>query len=146
MVQLKGFLPFAFMSTVSAHFLLKYPNTAGFDDDNEGVNPCGGFPVTYINASDFHVDGDSIALVSIHPTAVYLMRATLDQTAFGNYTNLLPTVQQNGLGAFCETGLTVNSSWAGQKGVIQIVQDATDGLLYQVSAYNNPSLPVSQNS
>lgn len=134
MVQVMRFASLALISTASAHFLLPYPNSAGFDDDNEGIAPCGGFAVTYDNATDFHVDGDSIALVSTHPTADWLIRATLDQTAFSGYQNLLLSFVQTGLGAFCETGVKVNSSWAGQKGVIQVVQDATDGFLYQVSA------------
>lgn len=120
------------LSISTAHFLLNYPPTVGFSDDNEGIAPCGGFAISYDNATDFHVDGDAIAVTSTHPTAVWLFRATLSQTAAGNYTNLIPSVQQNALGAFCETGLKVNSSWAGQKGVIQVIQDATDGLLYQV--------------
>lgn len=45
----------------------------------------------------------------------------------------MPAVQQTALGDFCESGLKVPSTWAGSKGVIGIVQDAADGLLYQVS-------------
>ena len=65
--------------------------------------------------------------------STWLFRATLDQTATkGNWTSLLPTVSQTGLGDYCERDVVVPSSWAGQKGVIGIVQDAPDGILYQV--------------
>jgi hypothetical protein len=44
----------------------------------------------------------------------------------------LPAVQQTGLNDFCEPALQIPESFAGSKGVIGIVQDAPDGILYQV--------------
>jgi hypothetical protein len=44
----------------------------------------------------------------------------------------MPAVQQTGLGAFCEPDVSIPASWAGSKGVIGVVQDAPDGILYQV--------------
>ena len=124
------------VSQSSAHFYLNYPPTIGFDDDLESEAPCGSFTVDFSkdNVTNFHVGGDNIALTSIHPMATWLFRATLDQTATkGNWTTLLPPVSQAGLGDYCERDVTVPSTWAGQKGVIGIVQDAPDGILYQVS-------------
>ena len=120
------------LSQVSAHFILQYPKSLGFDDDKEGDAPCGGFDVTTNNASDFHVDGDAVALTSTHPQANWLFRATLDKTAAGNWTDLLPAVSESGLGAFCEPALTVPSSWAGSSGIVQVIQHGDDGELYQV--------------
>ena len=121
----------------STHFLLNYPNSLGFDDDKEGTPPCGSFDVTFDNASDFHVDGDAVALTSTHPKADWLFRATLDKTANGNnWTNLLPDVSESGLGQFCEPSLTVPADWAGQSGVVQIIQHGDDGELYQVGGYS----------
>jgi len=123
-----------FISQSTAHFLLNYPPTIGFDDDLEGTPPCGGFTVNFStdNVTDFHVAGDSLAMSSIHPQATWLFRATLDITASGNWTNLREPIVQIGLGDFCEQDVTVPASWAGSKGVVQIVQDAPDGILYQV--------------
>ena len=120
-----------------AHFLLHSPPTIGFDDSLEANPPCGSFTVDFSkdNVTDFHVGGDFVALTSIHPMATWLFRATLDQTASGNWTDLLPAVVQTGLGDYCETGIKVPSTWAGSKGVIGIVQDAPDGILYQVSPF-----------
>lgn len=64
----------------------------------------------------------------------WLFRATLDQTASGNWTNLVPAIQQTGLNSFCEPALQVPASFAGSKGVIGIAADSPDGILYQVSA------------
>lgn len=118
----------------TAHFLLQYPPTIGFDDTLEATAPCGSFTVDFSkdNVTNFHVAGDAIAVTSIHPQATWLFRATLDQNATSNWTALLADVTQTGLGDFCEPAVTVPSSWAGQKGVIGVVQDAPDGILYQV--------------
>ena len=135
MARLAVCLALLLVGQSTAHFLLHYPPTIGFDDDLESTPPCGSFTVDFSkdNVTDFHVNGDAIAVTSIHPAATWLFRATLDQTASGNWTSLLPAVQQTGLGNYCETGVKVPSTWAGSKGVIGIVQDAPDGILYQVS-------------
>ena len=122
-----------FVSQASAHFILNYPNSLGFDDDKEGTAPCGGFDVTFNNASDFHVDGDAVAVTSTHPQADWLFRATLDKTASGNWTNMLPVVSESGLGQYCEPSLITPGDWAGSQGIVQVVQHGPDGLLYQVS-------------
>jgi len=138
MVQISSlFALVAASQLVQSHFLLNYPSTVGFDDDNEGIAPCGGFTVDFTgNVTNFAVGGDTIALTSTHPAAQWLFRATLDKTAAGNWTSLLPVISQVDLGAFCETGVKVPSEWAGSQGVIQIVQDAVDGFLYQCAAVN----------
>lgn len=122
------------LAQVDGHFTLQYPTTLGFDDSSEGTGPCGGFDPSFTKTQDFHIGGDVIAVTSTHPQADWKFRATLDKTAQGNWTNIIPEVSQSGLGAFCEQGLTLPSSFAGQQGIIQIIQDATDGALYQVSA------------
>ncbi|TGO17870.1 hypothetical protein BTUL_0014g00650 [Botrytis tulipae] len=121
------------VSQCSAHFLLNYPLSYGFDDDTEGTAPCGGFNVGFDhNITAFHVDGDSIAMTSTHPTTTWLFRAMLgNDTAAANWTNLIPSVQQTGLGAFCEPTVTVPSTFAGSMGVVNVVADGPDGLLYQ---------------
>lgn len=123
-----------FLGQSTAHFLLNYPPTIGFDDSLEATPPCGSFTVDFStdNVTDFHVGGDSLAMTSIHPKATWLFRATLDQTAMGNWTDLLPAIVQIGLGDYCERDVMVPTSFAGSKGVIQVVQDAPDGILYQV--------------
>jgi hypothetical protein len=128
-----------FAATARAHFLLNYPATVGFDDDLEGTAPCGGFSPDFStdNVTDFYVDGDNIATNLLHAQGVWLYRATLDQTAeANNWTQLFPETLQTGLGKFCEPAIAVPASWAGQKGVISVVVDAPDGLLYQCAAVN----------
>ncbi|KAL9074327.1 MAG: hypothetical protein Q9161_002313 [Pseudevernia consocians] len=135
---LAAYLAVVLAGQATAHFYLNSPPTIGFDDSLEATPPCGSFTVDFSkdNVTDFHVGGDFVAMTSIHPMATWLFRATLDQTASGNWTDLLPAVVQTGLGDYCETGITVPATWAGSKGVIGIVQDAPDGILYQCSTVN----------
>ncbi|KAH8790262.1 hypothetical protein BGZ57DRAFT_754022 [Hyaloscypha finlandica] len=128
----------ALIGQAAGHFVLNYPPSVGFDDSLEGNAPCGGFSVDFSkdNITDFHVGGDVLALQSFHPQVTWLFRATLDQTASGNWTNLLPAVQQTGLNSFCEPAVQVPASFAGSKGVIGIAADSPDGILYQCAAVN----------
>jgi hypothetical protein len=123
-------------SQSSAHYLLNYPPTIGFDDAAETTGPCGSFTIDFStdNFTNFYVDGSEIAVTSIHPQANWLFRATLgsDQNT-NNWTQLMPIIQQTGIGNFCEPAVPVPASWAGQKGILSVVQSAPDGILYQVS-------------
>jgi len=122
-------------SLSSAHFLLNYPPTIGFDDSLEGDSPCGSFTVDFSqdNVTDFYVGGSEIAVTSIHPQAYWLFRATLGTNQnTTSWTQLIPIVEQTGLGDYCEKSIAVPASWAGQQGIISVVQDAPDGILYQV--------------
>ncbi|KAH8898399.1 hypothetical protein GQ53DRAFT_742459 [Thozetella sp. PMI_491] len=127
-----------FLSGIAnAHFNLNAPPTIGFDEDSEGTAPCGGFTPDFSKTlTDFHVGGEPIGTLLGHPQGNWLYRATLDQKASGNWTQLFPIVMQSGLGLFCETSVTAPSSWVGQKGVVSVVVDAPDGLLYQCAIVN----------
>jgi hypothetical protein len=125
-----------FVSQSASHFLLNLPPTIGFDDDLEATAPCGSFSVDFTkdNLTDFHVGGDAIGVTSVHPQDTWLFRATLDQNVTSGFTILRQAIQQTGLGKFCDPAVTVPASFAGQKGVIQVIADAPDGILYQVRA------------
>ncbi|KAG8414620.1 hypothetical protein J3459_014209 [Metarhizium acridum] len=118
----------------SAHFLLNYPKSIGFDDSGESSAPCGGFtPDLSKDLVDFHVGGDAISVKLTHPQGNWLFRVTTDEKAESGWEQIFPIVQQTGLGDFCEPQVTVPSKYAGKKGVLSVVSSATDGLLYQVS-------------
>ncbi|KAF5718581.1 gpi anchored protein [Fusarium mundagurra] len=121
-----------------AHFELKHPKSIGFKDDNEGESPCGGFTpdLSKDDLVDFHVGGESIALLSTHQQGNWLFRVTLNEKADGDWEQVFPIVQQSGLGAFCEPEVTVPEKYAGKKGWVNVVNNAVDGLLYQCIAAN----------
>jgi hypothetical protein len=123
------------LSGAQAHFLLNSPPPLGpFIDDDEGNAPCGGYTPDFTaqTISNFSVGGDSIATQSTHPQTHFLYRITTDQTAAGNWSQIYPIFQQSGLGSFCASQVTVPESYVGQSGVLSVVADGPDGLLYQV--------------
>lgn len=120
----------------AAHFTLDTPTPVGpFNEDTEGTAPCGGvsIDVSKDNATDFHVGGEAIALFLGHPQGNWLFRATLDQTASSNWSQIYPIFTQTGQGDYCQPAVAAPSSFAGQKGILGIAMDGPDGILYQVS-------------
>lgn len=130
------------LTGVRAHFTLNYPTTIGFDEDKEDTGPCGSYTPDFSTdtVDDFYVGGDNVAVNLLHSQGNWLFRATLDTSVTTNdgdtWTQLFPIVQQSGLGKFCEPAIAVPESWAGQQGVVGVVVDAPDGLLYQCAAVN----------
>jgi hypothetical protein len=120
-----------------AHFELVQPTSLEGDKMNENLEgnaPCGGgvADLSQNTATDFHVDGDAVAVELGHPQANWLIRATLDSRAAGNWTQLFPIVSQSGRGDFCQPAVTAPKEWVGKKGIISVACDAPDGLLFQV--------------
>jgi hypothetical protein len=132
--KLLSILSLAMAIPASAHFLVNLPPPLGSNIDNEDVAPCGGFtPSSSDNITNFHVGGDAIGITTLHAQSfiVYmgLLGTSLSQA---NWTSLVPTIEQYGLNSFCEPSIPVPASWAGSSGLLQIVQDAEDGVHYQV--------------
>ncbi|KFY72148.1 hypothetical protein V499_07698 [Pseudogymnoascus sp. VKM F-103] len=124
------------VAQVNGHFNLNYPTTLGFNDDTEGTGPCGGFEPSLVKTTDFHIGGDFIAVKTTHPKSNWYFRATTNATAGGGWVNILPEIEQTGLGAYCEQNLKLPDSFAGQKGFVQAVQHAADGDLFQCAPVN----------
>ena len=127
----------------SAHFILQYPSSLGFNDETQGEEPCGGFAVSFNGSHDsVQVGGFPVSMLSTHPSADWLFRASLDKQAPFNWTNFLPVVSETGLGQFCLPNLKAPSDFIGESGLIQVIADSPDGILYQVSQLrtHHPSL------
>lgn len=138
MAPLTSLLAAAFLATtVSAHFELLYPPTIGLQYNSQGSGPCGGITPDFTkDVTDFHVGGDIIALNNGHPQGAWLFRGTVDQTAGGNWTQLFPLTQQDGIGRYCAQQVTAPESFVGKKGVISVVCSAEDGMLFQCATVN----------
>ncbi|GAB1319841.1 Copper acquisition factor BIM1-like domain-containing protein [Madurella fahalii] len=130
-----------FLSAANAHFELVRPPPLEGDTMNDALQvnaPCGGSlpDLSQDITSNFNVNGDSVAVILGHAQATWLIRATLDSGAAGNWTQLFPIVTQSGRGEFCEPAVPAPGEWVGRKGIISIVCKAPDGLLYQCAAVN----------
>ena len=136
-----------FLSSSNAHFILVHPQSIEGDsinEDREGNAPCGAVlpDLTKDTTNDFHVEGDLISVRLGHPQANYLFRATLEDKASGNWTQIFPIIMQSGLGTLCEPAVAVPKEWAGKKGVIGVAANAPDGILYQVRAISDDFVPL----
>ncbi|KAI7351970.1 hypothetical protein KC320_g4711 [Hortaea werneckii] len=127
----------AFACTSSAHFILQWPPTAGFDDDGEPTGPCGGVDVTVDETSpEVQVDRFAVQIQNGHPAGEWLFRATTDTEAPYNWTSIVPIVNTAGVGDFCLDSLSAPSSFEGKAGIIQVIDKAVDGMLYQCAPVN----------
>lgn len=115
-----------------AHFKVNVPAPWNGNIDNEDTSPCGGGSPT-ASSADFHVGGDAIGIQSLHAQSFIAYRGLLGTSVSSpNWTVLMPTIEQFGLNGFCEPSISVPESWAGSKGVLQVIQDAEDGVHFQV--------------
>ena len=117
-----------------AHFVVNIPPPLGSNINNENIAPCGGFtPSSSDSLTNFHVGGDAIGVTTLHAQSYFAFLGMLgDPLSSPNWTVLIPTVEEYGLNGFCEPSIAVPASWAGSSGLLQIIQDAEDGVHYQV--------------
>ena len=86
------------------------------------------------STADVQVDRFAISIQNTHPAAEWSFLGTLNTEPPFNFTELVPVVDTTGIGEFCLDRLSAPSEWAGQSGVIQVIDRSPDGKLYQVSA------------
>jgi hypothetical protein len=123
----------ALTTLTSAHFVLNYPPNAGFDENILSHGPCGGFtPEVNSSTPEIQVDRFQIAIDSTHPVATWSFRGTTSTSAPWNWTEIVPLIDTTGAGAFCLEYLSAPSEWAGSEGVLQVVDNSSDGVLFQV--------------
>jgi len=130
----------ALFSVSTAHFILNIPTSLGFDDDNEGVAPCGGFNIRNRNTvTNWKVKGDTIAVLTTHEESTWEYRVAL-LSNLHHWVHLTPTLNQTGEGDFCEPTIPgIGGSWLNKPAVLQVIQHGDDGALYQVSPRPAPA-------
>jgi hypothetical protein len=118
----------------NAHFVLNWPPTAGFDDDAEPTSPCGGASVVVNSTSpQVQVDRFAVQIFSSHPAGSWQFLASTNTEEPYNFTSFA-SVNTTGIGNFCLQDFAVPDEYAGKMGVIQVIDDSPDGILYQVSS------------
>ncbi|RVD84251.1 uncharacterized protein DFL_006012 [Arthrobotrys flagrans] len=120
------------VSVANAHFTLRYPEPFGKSAAKQDQGPCGGYTLdSNTPVTQFHVDGDAVAYASSHPEVKVLFRIIEGNSPDGpNSYKGFPIVEQYGSGDFCEPRVTAPKSLVGKQGIVQVVQNAVDGMLY----------------
>ncbi|KAN0116713.1 hypothetical protein V8E51_002690 [Hyaloscypha variabilis] len=137
-----------FVTEALGGFQMNYPESAGYNAFTEPNAPCGGADANVLksNMTFWDVSGGPIFLTSEYQVTDYLFRATLDANLTNGWVNLLPVLQQNGIGDFCEPIVPVPAGFNGQTGILQVVANTTDGLFYQcaVLMFQNTAVSTPQ--
>jgi hypothetical protein len=99
----------------------------------EGTGPCGSFDITNRDTvTNWPIGGYPVYMITTHPLVVLEFRAALVNDT-STWINLIPPINQYGLGYFCEPAMPGFAPWAGLPAVLQVAQYAPDGINYQVS-------------
>ncbi|KAI4256501.1 MAG: hypothetical protein L6R42_006177 [Xanthoria sp. 1 TBL-2021] len=120
-------------SIISAHFTLDFPPAREANEDDQGTFPCGGAAVSNSRTA-WPLAGGSIQLTLGHARSAVQVLVALGNEPGSNFNAVLvPTVQEEGLGKFCFSGVKVPESLGAKDGdnaTIQVVTDshATGGL------------------
>jgi hypothetical protein len=115
-----------------AHWTLSMPPSLGFDDATEASAPCGGMdPTKRTNVTEWPIGGYPVSLLTTHPQATWAFRAA-DAAMPNMWMDLQPNVSQSGLGHVCYDSVPGMQMLLGKDAMVQIVQTAVDGSLYQV--------------
>jgi hypothetical protein len=110
-----------------AHFNLNYPKARGFNDDDLGNGPCGGFD-TPSNRTPVSTTSLALDLEMGHDqSAVQVLLGLGDDPGDNFNITLLPTFRQEGLGEFCLKEIPLPSNLGIEDGMNATLQVVTNG-------------------
>ncbi|MCJ1368690.1 hypothetical protein MMC16_007835 [Acarospora aff. strigata] len=124
----------ALLPLVSAHFSLNYPSARAGAHDTQGDFPCGGQNTVSPNRTLWPTKGGPIQLKMGHVKSAVQVYLGLGNDVGSNFNvTLVPIFQEQGLGEFCMSDVTMPSNLNivdGQNATIQVVTngDPTGGL------------------
>jgi len=131
-----------------SHFILQIPESLGFDDDMEMMEPCGGFNATSrAVVTNWPVSGGVMSLLAAHDKSTFQIQAAL-LSNLNQWVPLSHNVSLTGGGSFCEPHVAGIKDWVGKDAVLRVVMqaDEEEGTMYQCAAItfkdgNPQSLP-----
>lgn len=113
---------------VSAHFELSYPAVRGFNEDNSGTGPCGGYDTPASDRTSVSTKSLAIALRMGHDEKAVQVLLGLGDNPGNNFNiTLVPTFRQEGLGEFCLPDIAIPSDLGIMDGMNATLQVVTNG-------------------
>ena len=121
----------ALASVATAHFVLNYPTSRGFDDELEPQAPCGGFNTVNSTRSSFQLSGGQYQINSRHATANVEVHFSSNGQNFSSQAVQSYTI--TGLGTACLSLPQLSGYSAGDNATLQVVYRAAseNEALYQ---------------
>ncbi|KAK6335114.1 hypothetical protein TWF718_010553 [Orbilia javanica] len=131
------FTLFLSIQLASAHFFLRYPPYIGYNDATQTTAPCGGFTSTDRSGgvTNLTVNGFPIGVTSTHLGVYYEFKAAL-VSAPTTWVSLTPMchITAGGYPYFCQPQIPGIAAWVNEDAILQVIQHASDGTLYQCAA------------
>lgn len=94
---------------------------------------CGGVATEPSDSTvDLTVDQFAVSIRSSHPEGHWSFNIANSTSPPFNWTSITNIVETQGVGDFCLPALSIPAEYAGSSGVLQIIDNASDGMLYQV--------------
>lgn len=125
---------------VSAHFVIQYPESRGFNEEKEPQWPCGGFNKVSPTRAEFPLSGGPIQIRSTHTQELLEVLVAVGNEPGGSFnTVVVPTFMKMAPGLTCFGDVTLPSSLnvtEGTNATFQVISRADDGALYGVSCWN----------
>lgn len=126
---------------VSGHYQLLYPQSRGFSEDTEPTAPCGGFNQVLAQRAEFPLHGGFLEINSEHTQYAYQIKLALgnnpDSNAFANASTVGGGQRNYPLQSCLSVDLSnVTQATDGTNATFQIMYNAGDSILYQVSCYS----------
>ena len=116
-----------FLSLTSAHFLMVYPTSRGFDDAKIATFPCGGFDTVSKNRTLFPLSGGEISLEMADTSSNIEVLIGLGNNVGNGFNQVIrQTFAQTGEGNFCMTGFSLPTNLNGMNATIQVVTSSDD--------------------
>ncbi|CAL8574850.1 hypothetical protein XPA_000801 [Xanthoria parietina] len=114
-------------SLISAHFTLEFPPQREANEEDQSSFPCSGAAVSTTRTA-WPLNGGSIQLTMGHARSAVQVLVALGNDPGSNFnTVLVPTVQEEGLGKFCFSGVKVPENLGVKDGDNATIQVITDG-------------------
>lgn len=126
----------------SAHFHLHFPSPRGDDDTNQATWPCGGYDTPAGNRTPVSLTSLPVAMELGHTTNFISVILALGNSGDNFTYELWPTVDEEGPGEWCWSGIPIPAELGIEEGTNATVQVITDGHatggLYNVSSASFP--------
>ncbi|KAF2281408.1 uncharacterized protein EI97DRAFT_368152 [Westerdykella ornata] len=114
--------------STTAHFVLNWPPSRGFEDSSATNFPCGGFDSVKPPRTEWPIKGGPVQLRMHHPqTRVKVFMALGDDPGTSFNVVLREQFAQEGLGNFCVGGLSVPEGVNVSDGMSATIQVVTNG-------------------
>jgi hypothetical protein len=125
----------ALTTAASAHFLMQYPTSVGFDEDKAAQAPCGSFDINNrTTVTQWPASGAPIDILSVDNSVAAVVNFAMANGTATKFTRGM-SINMTGQGDLCLPQVKLPAGMTNMVGmdmVVQVVGKTDDGMVYQV--------------